>query len=58
MRMASWWSTVRMARHYTGALTAEDRRAADHIGGLFGAGGIGEKPRRSAVRHPTRPAAE
>lgn len=32
------WSTVQMARHYTGALTAEDRRAADHVGGLLGPG--------------------
>ncbi len=25
------WSTVRMARHYTDAVPAEDRRAADHV---------------------------
>jgi len=29
------WSTVHMARHYTDALPAEDRRAAEHIGGLL-----------------------
>ena len=29
------WSTIQMARHYTGALTVEDRRAAEHIGVLF-----------------------
>jgi integrase len=26
------WATVHMARHYTDALSAEDRRAADHMG--------------------------
>ncbi len=30
------WSTVHMARHYTGAVSAEDRRAAEHIGSLLG----------------------
>jgi len=30
------WATVAMARHYTDAVTAEDRRAADHIGDLLG----------------------
>ncbi len=29
------WSTVHMARHYTDPLSAEDRKAADHIGGLL-----------------------
>ncbi len=29
------WSTVRMARHYTDAVPAEDRRAAEHIGELL-----------------------
>jgi integrase len=29
------WSTVRMARHYTDAITAEDQRAADHVGRLL-----------------------
>ena len=29
------WSTVHMARHYTGTVTGEDRRAADHIGTLL-----------------------
>jgi integrase len=30
------WATVHMARHYTDALSAEDRRAADHMGGVLG----------------------
>jgi integrase len=30
------WSTVQMARHYTDGVPAEDRRAAEHIGQLFG----------------------
>ena len=30
------WSTVHMARHYTGAVSAEDRRAAEHMGTLLG----------------------
>ena len=29
------WSTVHMARHYTDPLSAEDRRAAQHIGNLL-----------------------
>ena len=29
------WSTTHMARHYTDAITAEDRRAAQHIGALL-----------------------
>jgi integrase len=29
------WTTVQMARHYTDAVTAEDRKAADHIGVLL-----------------------
>ncbi len=29
------WSTVHMARHYTDSISTEDRRAADHIGGLL-----------------------
>ncbi len=29
------WSTVRMARHYTDAVSVEDRRAADHVGRLL-----------------------
>lgn len=30
------WSTVHMARHYTGGVPEEDRRAAEHIGELLG----------------------
>jgi integrase len=30
------WSTVRMARHYTDAIPAEDRRAAAHVAALLG----------------------
>jgi integrase len=30
------WSTVQMARHYTDSVGAEDQRAADHMGDLFG----------------------
>lgn len=30
------WSTVKMARHYTGVVPEEDRRAAEHIAGLLG----------------------
>ena len=29
------WSTVRMARHYTDAISIEDQRAADHVGRLL-----------------------
>lgn len=29
------WSTVHMARHYTDAISSEDRKAADHIGSLL-----------------------
>jgi integrase len=29
------WSTIHMARHYTDAISSEDRRAADHIGVLL-----------------------
>jgi integrase len=29
------WATVHMARHYTDAVPAEDRRAADHVGRLL-----------------------
>ncbi len=39
------WSTVRMARHYTDAVPAEDRRAADHVGRILsGAPGSGVRP--------------
>lgn len=30
------WATVHMARHYTGVVTGEDRRAAEHMGTLLG----------------------
>ena len=30
------WATVHMARHYTGAVTREDRRAAEHMATLLG----------------------
>jgi integrase len=30
------WSTVQMARHYTDGVPEEDRRAAEHVGGLLG----------------------
>lgn len=30
------WATVHMARHYTGTVTEEDRRAAQHMGRLLG----------------------
>ncbi|MGH9079688.1 MAG: tyrosine-type recombinase/integrase, partial [Acidimicrobiales bacterium] len=30
------WSTVQMARHYTDAVSAEDHRAAEHMGRLLG----------------------
>ncbi len=29
------WSTVHMARHYTDSISTEDRRAANHMGGLL-----------------------
>jgi integrase len=29
------WSTVKMARHHTDGVAAEDRRAAEHIGQLL-----------------------
>jgi hypothetical protein len=29
------WSTVHMARHYTDAISSEDRKAAEHIGTLL-----------------------
>jgi hypothetical protein len=47
------WSTVQMARHYTGALTVEDRRAAEHIGGLLG----GPKGRRADAPSAARTSA-
>ena len=37
------WSTVRMARHYTDSIRAEDRRAAIHVGKLLEPAG-GRKP--------------
>jgi integrase len=40
------WSTVHMARHYTDGVTAEDRRAAQHIGRLL----AGEPVRRAPKR--------
>jgi len=52
------WATVHMARHYTGAVAAEDRRAAEHIEGvLFGeaASPATTSPRsrrRSGARQP------
>ena len=39
------WSTVQMARHYTDAIGAEDRRAAKHVGDLLADG-----PRRRSRR--------
>ncbi len=30
------WATVHMARHYTGVVSGEDRRAAEHMGTLLG----------------------
>jgi len=30
------WATVHMARHYTGAVSSEDRLAAEHMGSLLG----------------------
>jgi integrase len=38
------WSTVHMARHYTDGLEEEDRRAAEHIGGLLSGSIIDEDP--------------
>jgi integrase len=37
------WSTVKMARHYTDGLAAEDRRAAKHVGRLL----AGKAPKSS-----------
>ena len=36
------WATVRMARHYTDGIAAEDRRAAEHVGRVLGNDGGGE----------------
>ncbi len=52
------WSTVHMARHYTDAISDEDRRAAEHIGAVLGkiapdASDPGAR-RRSGVRFYTR----
>ncbi|HEX2699063.1 MAG TPA: site-specific integrase [Acidimicrobiales bacterium] len=45
------WASVHMARHYTDAITEEDRRAAEHIGEALGGSADGGEPlRRSAVR--------
>jgi len=57
------WSTVHMARHYTDAISDEDRRAAEHIGEMLGeplkALSSSEAPsRRSAVRFYRPGAAE
>jgi len=30
------WATVKMARHYTDAVSEEDRRAAEHMGAVLG----------------------
>ncbi|HLG66509.1 MAG TPA: site-specific integrase [Acidimicrobiales bacterium] len=38
------WSTVHMARHYTDALSSEDRRAANHIGALLDGEAQGPPP--------------
>jgi integrase len=40
------WATVRMARHYTDAVSSEDRRAADHVGKVL----AGERASRSRSR--------
>jgi integrase len=29
------WSTVHMARHYTDAISSEDKKAAEHIGSIL-----------------------
>jgi hypothetical protein len=47
------WSTVHMARHYTDAVTDEDRRAAEHMGAVLGKVTDESPPgirRRSSVR--------
>ena len=46
------WATVHMARHYTGAVAAEDRRAAEHIGRLLQdeAAPVSEEADRSTAR--------
>ena len=45
------WASVHMSRHYTDAITEEDRRAAEHIGEALGESADGGEPlRRSAVR--------
>jgi integrase len=41
------WSTVQMARHYTDAVPAEDRRAAEHVGRLLPRPPGGKSPRRA-----------
>ena len=61
------WSTVKMARHYTDAVPAEDRRAAEHMGDVLRGetatvGAAGGEPRLAPGRtsfpaRPARPAA-
>ncbi len=52
------WSTVHMARHYTGTVPEEDRRAAEHMGHLLGGTGdperpqTGQRPKRSGPLGP------
>jgi integrase len=43
------WSTVRMARHYTDSVPAEDRRAADHVGRVLSGSSAG--PDRPHLGH-------
>jgi integrase len=40
------WSTVRMARHYTDAVSTEDRRAADHVGRVLAGAGVSSRGSR------------
>lgn len=44
------WSTVHMARHYTDRLSAEDRRAARHIGNLLDGTTVDSQPPKDARR--------
>lgn len=47
------WASVHTARHYTDAVSDEDRRAADHMGETLGPASSDVPGRRSALRYRT-----
>lgn len=49
------WSTVRMARHYTDAVPAEDRRAADHVREVLAGSSVTPAPTSARTSPPSAP---